>query len=452
MACLRLGYSTLFAFMISMAPITVASNIWMLELQGAVGPATADYLIRGIEEAELDQADLLIIEMDTPGGLDTAMRQIIKAIIGAKIPVASYVSPSGSRAASAGTYILYASHIAAMAPATNLGAATPVQIGPSSLPKPKPTIKPENDGETKESTSPPPRAMQKKIINDAIAYIQGLANLHGRNALWAEKAVREAASLSAAEALKKNVIDIVADDIDDLLQQAHDREVKVIGKVVKLDLHAPQFSHYKPDWRTEFLSVITNPNVAYILMMMGIYGLLLEAYNPGTWVAGIVGAVSLLLAMYAFQLLPVSYAGLALIVLGMMLMIIETFVPSFGILGLGGISAFIIGSIILFDTDLPAYQIALPLIITLALFSAAIVLLILGMIVRARKKKVVSGLSTLINQVAVVEIQANQKAMVLLQGERWPIHCESTLQAGDEVRIIAANGITLEAEKLQEKT
>ena len=449
MACTRSIKILLITLCLIASPLGLASSIWVLELRGAVGPASADYIIRGISEAEAANADLIVLKMDTPGGLDTAMRQIIKAIIASKVPVASYVSPSGSRAASAGTYILYASHIAAMAPATNLGAATPVQIGAPSLPA---SPKQDNDGDKNTPPVNPANAMQKKAINDAVAYIQGLASLHDRNALWAEKAVREAASLSAQQALEENVIDIIANDIDDLLQQIHDRPINMGDSKKTLALHNPSFHHYEPDWRNEFLTVITDPNVAYILMMIGIYGLLLEAYNPGTMVPGVVGAVSLLLAMYAFQVLPVSYAGLALIILGVMLMITEAFAPSFGILGLGGISSFIIGSIILMDTDIPAYQLALPVILSFACASVLILVFLLSMIMRARKQDVVSGLCTLEGQTTtVVEMRAD-KAMVLLQGEFWQINCDSDLISGDTVKIIAATGVCLDAVKLQEKT
>ena len=441
---LHLYRNCLLVLLLATNSAAFASSVWGLELDGAVGPASADYLIRGMSEAELVNADLVVLRMDTPGGLDTAMRQIIKAIISSGVPIATYVAPGGSRAASAGTYILYASHIAAMAPATNLGAATPVQIGAPSFPSPP---KPGEAEEDTDQVAPPATAMERKVINDAVAYIRGLADLHGRDKEWAEKAVREAASLSAKEALQHNVIDIVAEDLDDLLRQAQGKQVMLGTRQHQLDLVDPVFTYYQPDWRNEFLTVITDPNVAYILMMIGIYGLILEAYNPGTLVPGIVGAVSLLLALYAFQVLPVSYAGLALIALGIMLLVAEAFAPSFGIMGLGGITAFVVGSIILMDTDFPAFQIALPVILSITAVSAALLLLLLGMLVRARARPIVTGLSALEGQLATVEIIRGVKPMVLLQGELWEVECEAILQAGDTVRIVTASGVVLAAEK-----
>jgi membrane-bound serine protease (ClpP class) len=443
----RLTRTLLLVMLLASSASSVASSIWVLELRGAVGPASADYLVRGMAAAEFAGADLVVLRMDTPGGLDSAMRQIIKAIIASTIPIATYVAPGGSRAASAGTYILYASHIAAMAPATNLGAATPVQIGAPSFPS---APKPAGDEAESDESVPASTAMERKIINDAVAYIRGLADLHGRNVAWAEKAVREAASLSAGEALNQGVIDIVAIDIDDLLRQAHGRSVKVAAAVQQLNLSDPMFTALQPDWRNAFLTVITDPNVAYLLMMIGVYGLILEAYNPGTLLPGIVGSVSLLLALYAFQVLPVSYAGLALIALGVMLMVAEAFAPSFGVLGLGGISAFVFGSIILMDTDMPAFQISLPLILSVATASAALLILLLGVILRARQQQMVSGLAALEGKLATVETLRGGTAMVRLQGELWELRCSSALQAGDTVRIVDAQGVILEAQKILE--
>src|SRR5690606_22207264 len=305
-------------------------------------------------------APIFIVQLDTPGGLDTAMRDMIKATLASPVPVVIYVAPSGARAASAGTYLLYASHVAAMAPATNLGAATPVQIGSP----PPPSSKPEQKEEKDDKEEPPVAgtAAERKAINDSIAYIRGLAELRGRNAEWAESAVRTAASLSASAALEQNVIDIVAEDLDDLLRQLDGRRVRVSTGEVQLATRSLEVERIEIDWRTQLLSVITNPNVAYLLMLIGVYGLLLEGYNPGAILPGVVGGICLLLALYAFQVLSVNYAGLALMVLGIALIIAEAFSPSFGALGLGGIIAFVIGSIILMDTEVPGFQIARSLI------------------------------------------------------------------------------------------
>ena len=407
-------------------------DIWSLDIHGAIGPAVADYMVRGLQEAQDRGASVVVLQIDTPGGLDTSMRQMIQAILASRIPVVGYVSPQGARAASAGTYILYACHVAAMAPATNLGAATPVQISPSL---------------GKEEHSQPETAMERKIINDATAYIESLAQLRGRNAEWAKQAVTEGVSLSAAEARKLNVIDLVADDMNDLLAQLDGREV-TIGHD-RSTLHTRDTGVYQlpVDWRSEFLSVITNPNVAYILVLVGIYGLIFEFSHPGVGVPGIAGAVCLLLALYAFQVLPISYTGLGLILLGLGLMTAEAFAPSFGILGLGGITAFVIGSIVLMDTSVPGYQIAMPLILGFAVFSALLLVFALGLVLKARRHAVVSGLQPLLGQTATIESVRNGEAYIRLQGERWHVECPDPLAVDDTVTVTDASGVILKVAK-----
>ena len=318
-------------------PAAADAGIVLLPVDDAIGPATSDYFVRALKDAAESDARLVVVTLDTPGGLDTAMRDMIQAMLASTVPVVVYVSPNGARAASAGTYLVYASHVAAMAPATNLGAATPVQIGgpPGGARPPVPDDNPpaadegKGDGEDKGKPAPVPSdALERKAVNDAVAYIRSLAELRGRNADWAETAVREGASLSAGEALKQGVIDLIADDLPALLKALDGRVVRLPSGDVTLQTAGLPLRAVEPDWRTRLLSLITNPNVAYLLMLIGIYGLLLEGYNPGAVLPGVVGAISLLLALFAFQVLSVNFAGLALIALGVLLIIAESFAPS----------------------------------------------------------------------------------------------------------------------------
>jgi membrane-bound serine protease (ClpP class) len=433
---------------------TVSANrtdhhVLQLSIDGAIGPATEDYIERALISAEETQAELVVIRMDTPGGLDSAMRGIIKQITNSSIPVAGYVAPTGSRAASAGTYILYASHIAAMAPGTNLGAATPVQLGGFSPPGAK-----EKDDESQPADLKAPLdvaddAMKRKVINDATAYIRGLAALHDRNQEWAEKAVREAASLPASEALKLNVIDVIAIDISDLLEQINNREVIVQGQKRILNTIGLGIVRLDPDWRSRLLGVITNPNVAFILMLIGIYGLIFEFSNPGAIVPGTVGAICLLLALYAFQLLSINYAGMGLILLGVALMVAEAFAPSFGMLGIGGVIAFVIGSIILMDTEAPGFGIDISVIIAFALASAFILFFVVGMAMKARRRPVVSGMEELIGGEATVINDFAHNGSVIIHGENWLASSDARLQKGQHVKVTGIQGLTLKVEPLQ---
>lgn len=438
---------TLLLFMASSLLVTASANnvnstVFQLTINDAIGPATSDYVSQSIETASLEKATLIVILMDTPGGLDSAMRSIIKDISNSSVPIAVYVAPSGARAASAGTYILYASHIAAMAPGTNLGAATPVQIGisPSDFKK--------NKDKADKSGIDDKSAMQQKIINDAVAYIRGLAQLRGRNQEWAEKAVREAASLTALDALKINVIDILATDTADLLKQIDGREILVKGHKHRLKTAGLTVKEINPDWRSRLLSVITNPNIAYILMLIGIYGLILEFYNPGAIVPGTIGAICLLLAMYAFQLLPINYAGMGLILLGIALMVGEAFEPSFGMLGIGGVIAFVIGSIILMDTDAPGFGIDISVIATFAVTSVIFLVFVVGMAMKARRRPVVSGMEELLGSEALVIEDFEQKGRVNIHSENWNALCDTPLRKGQFVKVIGIDGLTLQVEAL----
>ncbi|WP_449430630.1 NfeD family protein [Pseudomonas putida] len=433
--CRGLLLLLLLLLMLGLAPSGQAAPgpVWVLSIDDAIGPASADYLIRSLDQAQAQGAQLVVIRLDTPGGLDGAMRQMIKAILASSVPVASFVAPSGARAASAGTYILYASHVAVMAPGTNLGAATPVQIGVAKDDRAKPA----GDEQT----------LARKQVNDAAAYIRGLAQLRGRNADWAEQAVREAVSLSASEALRLKVIDQVANDLPELLRQLDGQTLVAAGQPRQLHTAGASLVEHLPDWRTRLLAVITNPGVALILIMIGVYGLLFEFMSPGSAVGGVVGGICLLLALYALQLLPVNYAGVALILLGIAFMIGEAFLPSFGVVGFGGIVAFVVGAVILIDTDAPGFGIPLGLIGALAVLSAVLLGGVLGMAVKARRRALVSGDAGLVGSlVTVTQVMADNPfcGSVQAQGEQWQVQCATPLQTGQPVRVIARRGVTLE--------
>jgi membrane-bound serine protease (ClpP class) len=446
----------------SAAAPPVAGTVAVLEINGAIGPATSRYVVHGLEAAEKSGSRLVVLQLDTPGGLDSSMRDIIRAILASRVPVVSYVSPPGARAASAGTYILYASHVAAMAPATNLGAATPVAIGgepePSPVPMPgsgRPAGKADegtgkgDEGSGKsptggaEPTTLPGTAMERKVVNDAVAYIRGLAELRGRNADWAEQAVRGAASLSATAALQQKVIDVIARDLPDLLARIDGREVKLDTRTVKLATHDLTVVHMKPDWRTELLAVITNPTVAYGLMVIGIWGLLLEGYNPGAVLPGVAGSICLLIALFAFQILSVNYAGLALVVVGTAMIIAEFFFPTYGSLGVGGLIAFIVGSLILFDTDVPGMNVGRPLIAALATVGGLMIAGIVYLATRSMQRPVVTGTQGMIGASAEVVADFSGKGQVRYGGELWTARSRGALRAGEQARIVKVEGLTL---------
>ena len=408
-------------------------------------------MVHGIAAAHTGGSRLVVLELDTPGGLDSAMRDIIQAILASDVPVASYVTPQGARAASAGTYILYASHIAAMAPATNLGAATPVPIGGESpaapaplpgagdAPKPGGAAAPPKPAEE----TPPGGAMERKVVNDAVAYIRSLAELRGRNAEWAESAVRGAASLSATQALHEKVIDLIAQDVPDLLTRIDGREVRVADRTVKLATRSLTVVQVRPDWRTQLLAVITHPTVAYGLMLIGIWGLLLEGYNPGAVLPGVAGSICLLIALFAFQVLSVNYAGLALVAVGVGMIVAEFFFPTYGSLGIGGLIAFVVGSLILFDSDAPGMQVGRSLIAAIATVGGLIIAGIVYLATRAMRRPVTTGAQAMVGESAEVVADFSDRGRVRYGGELWNARSAAALRAGEQARIVKVEGLTL---------
>ncbi len=450
----RLPVLCVFAALLILASGVVCAAepvIVQLDIRGPIGPATSEYVHNGLARARALHATLVVLRMDTPGGLVLAMRRIIRDILASPVPVAGFVAPGGARAASAGTYILYACNIAAMAPATNLGAATPVEIkllpgsgagashGGAGSKASRSTVYPVVGTET------------RKIVNDAAAYIRALAQLRGRNAEWATEAVRGAVSLPAAEALKLHVIDLVARNVPDLLRRLNGRVVSVPGGSVRLDTAGAHVLRLEPDWRSRLLSVITDPSMAYVLILLGVYGLFFEMMHPGLVFPGVLGAISLILALFAFQVLPVSFAGLGLMLLGIGLMVAEVFVPAFGTLGLSGAAAFVIGSVMLLDTAASGFGPSWWLIGGMALLSAAFIMTVASLALRAHRRPVVSGREQMIGSAGEALAAFQKSGRVRVHGEEWQAHTSRPLVHGQKIKVVGMDGLVLIVEPYGEE-
>lgn len=438
-----LFFCLIFSILLWQAPIqasTETRHAVIFNINGPIGPATANFVHHSLQSAYDKHASLIIIRMDTPGGLDSSMREIIRDMLASPIPIIVYVTPSGARAASAGAYILYASHLSAMTPGTNIGAATPIQI--------ETPFSPANPLESADKKGP---ELEDKILSDAVAFIKSLAEIQGRNKVQAERFISEAASLSAEEAYKTGVTEIIANNLQDLLHKANGRDIKVLGQEMKLDTADLNLEELHPDWRTQLLEMITNPNIAYLLLIIGMYGLIFEFMNPGTVAPGVVGAIALLLGLYALHILPISYSGLALILIGISFMVAEVYIPSLGALGIGGFIAFIIGSIMLLDTDIPGFYIYWPLILTVAILSAGFILLVSSLALRALKQPAMVGHQTLLHQKGIVLVWKHNEGMIKLKGETWRAKSHDHLRPGDDVIVEELEGLILSVKKYKEK-
>ncbi len=440
------------------AAASAQDRVVNIEIRGGIGVATAEYVIKGIDYANDDGAELILLSTDTPGGLVTATRDMIQAILGSEVPVATWVTPAGARADSAGTYILLASHIAAMAPTTHIGAATPVSMtGDDLTPAPR-DLEPDIPGydepadpdseENQPEPSPPGSAMERKVLNDAVSYIRTLAERHGRNADWAERAVTEAATLTADEALEQNVIEYIAADREALFAAVDGTTVETEAGEVTVSTANAVVEEFEPNWRLKLLMVISQPEILLLLGLVGVYGLILEGWNPGALVPGTLGAICLLLALYGSQTIPINYAGVALILLGVGLMVAEAFAPSFGVLGLGGIAAFVFGAILTFDSGIPGFGISIAFVLGLAIAAALFIVWAVGYLVRLRNRGAVSGSEAIVGATGVAMENFDDEGRVWLEGEAWHARTSAPVAKDQAVFVRTMDGLVLEVEPL----
>jgi membrane-bound serine protease (ClpP class) len=448
-ASMLVALLALLEFAVPVPAVAAAERALVIDIDGAIGPPIADYIVRELDAARSDEVRLVILRMNTPGGLDTSMREIISAILASPVPVATYVAPNGARAASAGTYIAYASAIAAMAPGTNIGAATPVQLGGNPLVPGGESQQKEQKQQGEGNADEPADTETRKVVNDAVAYIRSLAALNGRNADWATQAVRSAASLPAAEALSLHVIDVIADDVPDLLRKIDGRTVTVAGKPLRLETANLEAVAAPPDWRTRLLALVTNPNVAFILMLIGVYGLIFEFLNPGAVAPGLIGAISLLVALYALAFVPINYAGAALLLFGVALMIAEAHIGAFGALGIGGIAAFVVGALMMFPARAPGSTLSGGVVAGAAIGSAALLLFVLAALLRSRKQPVVTGSEALIGAEGETVSWQGGEGRVRVKGEIWLARSDASLATGNRVKIVGRDGLVLRVEDIR---
>ena len=446
----------LVAWFAGMSSASAEDTVVALELEGGIGVATAEYVIKGIEYANERDASLIVLRTDTPGGLVSATRDIIQAILGSNVPVVTYVAPAGARADSAGTYILLASHIAAMAPTTHIGAATPVSMTGDDLTPAPENIEDEIPGyddpgatdDEAQPAAPAGTAMERKVLNDAISYIRTLAERHGRNADWAERAVTEAATLTADEALEQNVIEYLVASEDELFAAINGTTVRMDDGEATVSSAEPVVDEFEPNWRLRLLMVISKPEILLLLGLVGVYGLILEGWNPGALVPGTLGAICLLLALYGSQTIPINYAGVALILLGIGLMVAEAFAPSFGVLGIGGVAAFVFGAILTFDSAIPGFGISITFVLALAVLGALFIVWAVGYLMKLRNRGAVSGSESILGGIGVAMEDFDDEGKIWLESEAWQARTRTPIRKDQEIRVVAMDGLVLDVEPL----